>query len=102
MLFLTLSLLTLATCLYLPNHIVTMSRRAYYYCAGEMGELSNTTGTLQDAAAKATSTALDVAAEASSTAMNAAQSFSRSAYDAAMETVRSAAKEAVARGPDGP
>lgn len=33
-LFLTLSLLLLASILYLPNHIATVSRRAYYYCAG--------------------------------------------------------------------
>ncbi|CAK4032631.1 hypothetical protein MYCGRDRAFT_68786 [Lecanosticta acicola] len=34
-LFLTVSLLLTATILYLPDHLMTMSRRAYYYCAGD-------------------------------------------------------------------
>ena len=33
-LFLTLSLLAIATVLYLPAHVKTMSSRAYYYFAG--------------------------------------------------------------------
>ncbi|RMY72607.1 hypothetical protein D0862_14427, partial [Hortaea werneckii] len=33
-LFLTLSMFTLAVILYLPDHILTISRRGYYYCAG--------------------------------------------------------------------
>ncbi|TKA22688.1 hypothetical protein B0A50_07781 [Salinomyces thailandicus] len=34
-LFLTTSLLALAITLYLPNHVITISRRGYYYFAGE-------------------------------------------------------------------
>lgn len=42
-LFLTLSLLAIATVLYLPAHVKTMSSRAYYYFAGP-GELSRQVG----------------------------------------------------------
>ncbi len=38
-LFLTTSMLTIATILYLPNHIAIICRRAYYYFAGD-AELS--------------------------------------------------------------
>ena len=31
---LTLAMLSIATVLYLPDHVVTMSRRAYYYYSG--------------------------------------------------------------------
>lgn len=34
-LFLALSMVLLASILYLPDHLVTISRRAYYYCAGD-------------------------------------------------------------------
>ncbi|PPJ58383.1 hypothetical protein CBER1_08071 [Cercospora berteroae] len=34
-LFLTFSLLLIASVIYLPNHILTMSRRTYYYFAGD-------------------------------------------------------------------
>ncbi|KAI6820709.1 hypothetical protein KC340_g13107 [Hortaea werneckii] len=36
-LFLTLSMFLLAVILYLPDHILTISRRGYYYCAGGVG-----------------------------------------------------------------
>lgn len=34
-LFLTFSLFLIASVIYLPNHILTMSRRTYYYFAGD-------------------------------------------------------------------
>jgi hypothetical protein len=36
-LFLTLTLLTIAACLYLPEHMVIITRRIYYYCFGDKG-----------------------------------------------------------------
>ncbi|KIV99146.1 uncharacterized protein PV09_09176 [Verruconis gallopava] len=36
-LFLTLTLLTIAACLYLPDHVSTITRRVYYYCFGDNG-----------------------------------------------------------------
>ncbi|EME85580.1 uncharacterized protein MYCFIDRAFT_103511, partial [Pseudocercospora fijiensis CIRAD86] len=32
--FLSLSMLTIATFMYLPDHVMTISRRTYYYFAG--------------------------------------------------------------------
>lgn len=33
---------TLATCLYLPDHVVTVSKREYYYCMG--GDVESAAG----------------------------------------------------------
>jgi hypothetical protein len=39
-LFLTLTLLSIAACLYLPEHLAIITRRVYYYCFGEGDHLS--------------------------------------------------------------
>lgn len=65
-LFLTLSMLLLACIVYLPDHISTMSRRAYYYFAGEMAlkELSwQAAETLQGTATSAADSIASVASE---------------------------------------
>ena len=43
-LFLTLSLLAIATVLYLPAHVKTMSSRAYYYFAGDQSRQAGGAG----------------------------------------------------------
>nr|POF14883.1 hypothetical protein CFP56_71267 [Quercus suber] len=68
-LFLTLSLFALATCVYLPDHVLTMSRRTYYYFAGEALTQSAVAGAAKAAGALAS----EVYAAAVQTGMAATQ-----------------------------
>lgn len=74
-LFLTFSLLLIASVIYLPNHIMTMSRRTYYYFAGDAA-LMATSRTLYGTATRAA----DVASEWAQTAYQTA--FNRTAVEA--------------------
>lgn len=89
-LFLTFSLLLIASVIYLPNHIMTMSRRTYYYFAGDAA-LMATSRTLYGTATRAA----DVASEWAQTAYQTA--FNRTAVEAvAQEGAASQAAAAAA------
>lgn len=91
-LFLTFSLLLIASVIYLPNHIMTMSRRTYYYFAGDAA-LMATSRTLYGTATRAA----DVASEWAQTAYQTA--FNRTAVEAvAQEGGASQAAAAAAAG----
>jgi hypothetical protein len=72
-LFLTISMLTTACVLYLPNHVSTISRRVYYYFAGDIS-----------------------AGKASEAVLGAASDLAEAAYRAAVNTTV-AAKEAMSQ-----
>ncbi|KAK3705772.1 hypothetical protein LTR37_013079 [Vermiconidia calcicola] len=66
-LFLMISMLTIATVVYLPNHVATISRRVYYYFAGDavVSDTSRTAASqLGDTASKASAAALGAATAA--------------------------------------
>ncbi|KAI7237467.1 hypothetical protein KC330_g3173 [Hortaea werneckii] len=92
-LFLTLSMFTLAVVLYLPDHILTISRRGYYYCAGvggtwtESSTTSSTTTLLIPAAA-------DKLGDGAHAASGAVVELAGTAYQVAVNTAV-AAQEAV-------
>lgn len=79
-LFLTVSMLLIATILYLPNHIMTISRRTYYYFAGDA-----TISTSRQAAGTAT--------KAGTAVLDAATTWAQTAYQAAMNKTAAAAQE---------
>ena len=79
-------MLTLACVLYLPNHICTISRRAYYYFAGD--------AVLSDASRTAASQLGGTASKASEAVLGAASDLAGAAYHAAVNTA-SVAQEAV-------
>ncbi|KAK5109253.1 hypothetical protein LTR62_007235 [Meristemomyces frigidus] len=74
-LFLTFSLLSTACILYLPDHIVTVSKRTYYYFAGDMptnvtmGELA---GQAAESVSKASEAVLGTASRVSDAVREAA------------------------------
>lgn len=74
-----LSMFSIMCVLYLPNHIATISRRTYYYFAGDVAVAAHIGGS---------------ASKASEAVMGAATDLAGAAYDAAMNTA-SAAQEAV-------
>jgi len=75
-LFLTLSMFTIATIVYLPDHIMTMSRRAYYYCAGDAALLFSSR--------HAAETLYGTATRAGDAVLSAATGWAHNAYQAAM------------------
>lgn len=77
---------SIATVLYLPNHILTISRRAYYYFAGDT--------TLVDTSRTAASQLGDTASKASEAMLGAATELAEAAYQAAVNTA-TAAQEVV-------
>jgi hypothetical protein len=77
-LFLTFSLFTLATVLYLPDHVLTISRRTYYYFAGDAA--------LSDLSSQAYGTIGNVASKASEAVLGTATGFAGNAYQAAVNT----------------
>lgn len=77
-LFLTVSMLLTASILYLPNHIVTISRRAFYYFAGDTS--------LGDASRTAATQLGDTASKASEVVLGAATGLAEAAYEAAVHT----------------
>ncbi|KAI7216752.1 hypothetical protein KC333_g4654 [Hortaea werneckii] len=94
-LFLTLSMFTLAVVLYLPDHILTISRRGYYYCAGVGGTWTESSTT----SSSSTTTLLIPAAadklgDGAHAASGAVVELAGSAYQVAVNTAV-AAQEAV-------
>ena len=87
MLFLTFSLFTVASILYLPDHIVTISRRAYYYFAGDGDNhlVDTAASQLGDTASKASEAVLDAATELAEAAYQASANTVAAAKDAAKE-----------------
>jgi hypothetical protein len=74
---------TLAVVLYLPNHIATVSRRAYYYFAGENpASMASHIG--------------DTASKASEAVLGAASGIAGAAYQAAVNST-AAAQSAVSQ-----
>ena len=71
-LFLTISLFTTATILYLPDHLMTMSRRAYYYCAGDSSSASAAASLSRQAVGTATGWAQNAYAVAMNRSVEAA------------------------------
>lgn len=63
-------MLLIATILYLPNHIMTISRRTYYYFAGDAS--NSTSRQAAETATKASKAVLDAAATLAQTAYQAA------------------------------
>jgi hypothetical protein len=55
-LFLTLTLVTIAACLYLPEHIAIIMKRVYYYCFGD-GDLGGSLHALKGTILGSTGTA---------------------------------------------
>ncbi|KAH9832808.1 Pfam:DUF3317 [Teratosphaeria destructans] len=89
-LFLTISMFTLASVLYLPNHIMTMARRSFYYFAGDaaLSELPwQAAGILGQNASKASeavmAAATDLAGTAYHTAVNTAAAAQEAVHQAA-------------------
>lgn len=85
-LFLTFSMFTLACILYLPDHILTISHRSYYYFIGDAA-LSNLPWQAAD-------TIGNTASKASEAVLGAATGLAETAYQAAVNTA-AAAQEAV-------
>lgn len=77
---------TIACCVYLPNHIMFISRRAYYYFAGDAA--------IFDASRTAASQIGGRASKASEAVMGAATSLAGAAFRAGVNTA-AAAQEAV-------
>lgn len=75
-------MLTLACVLYLPNHVSTISRRVYYYFAGD--------APLFDASRTAASHIGDTASKASEAVFGAASGIAGAAYQAAVNTTAAA------------
>lgn len=75
-------MLTLAVVLYLPNHVVTVSKRAYYYFAGDK--------VLGDASRTAASRVGETASKASEAMLGAASGLAGAAYQAAVNTTAAA------------
>jgi len=69
-LFLMLSMFSIMCFLYLPNHIVTMSRRAFYYFAGD-AQLADASRHLGDTAIKASKAVEGAATDLASAAYQA-------------------------------
>ncbi|KAF2478843.1 hypothetical protein BDY17DRAFT_328356 [Neohortaea acidophila] len=82
-LFLTLSMLTTACCVYLPSHILLISRRAYYYFAGGdatfLGASRTAASHLGGTAAKASEAVYDATANMVGAAFGAAANASAAA-----------------------
>lgn len=82
-LFLTLSMLTTACCVYLPSHILLISRRAYYYFAGGdatfLGASRTAASHLGGTAAKASEAVYDATANLVGAAFGAAANASAAA-----------------------
>lgn len=74
-----LSMFLIMCILYLPNHISTISRRTYYYFAGEDAVSAGRAAHIGDTASKA-----------SEAVMGAATSLADAAYEAAMNTASAA------------
>ncbi|KAF2770764.1 hypothetical protein EJ03DRAFT_381763 [Teratosphaeria nubilosa] len=91
-LFLTISMFTLASVLYLPNHIMKMARRSFYYFAGDAA--------LSDLSWQAAGTLGQNASKASEAVMAAATDFAGTAYHTAVNTA-AAAQEAVHQAAEG-
>ena len=79
-------MLSIACFLYLPAHLVTISRRTYYYFAGDAA--------LTDASMTAASQLGGTAGKASEAVLGAATDLAGAAYQAAVNTA-AAAQEAV-------
>lgn len=112
-LFLTFSLFLIASVIYLPNHILTMSRRTYYYFAGDNvnntlagganGVAERVYGTASEWAQTAYQTAfnrtgsagVEKVVEKASEVVSAAAAESSSAAAAVVEGARNAAQQAV-------
>ena len=91
-LFLTLSMFTIASILYLPDHVCTISRRAYYYFAGD--------AVLKDASRTAASQIGGTASKASEAVLGAATEIAGALHQAAVNTA-TAAQEAVNQAAEG-
>lgn len=74
-------MLLIATILYLPNHVMTMSRRTYYYFAGDATISSNSRQ------------AAETATKAGTAVLDAATTWAQTAYQAAMNKTAAAAQE---------
>ncbi|KAI7414200.1 hypothetical protein KC336_g11122 [Hortaea werneckii] len=93
-LFLTLSMFLLAVILYLPDHILTISRRGYYYCAGVGGTWTETSASLSSSS----STTLHIPAVADAAAEKlgeGASAHAASASEAVVELAGNAYQVAV-------
>ena len=75
-------MLTLASVLYLPDHLMTMSKRAYYYFAGDAAP-SDLPEQVFDTIAQTTS-------KASEALLDAATTLAETAYQAAAHTAAAA------------
>lgn len=73
-------MLLIATILYLPNHIMTISRRTYYYFAG-------------DATISTSRQAAETATKAGTAVLDAATTWAQTAYQAAMNKTAAAVQE---------
>ncbi|GAB1737998.1 hypothetical protein NU219Hw_g2509t1 [Hortaea werneckii] len=94
-LFLTLSMFTLAVILYLPDHILTISRRGYYYCAGGAGTWTeNSSSTSTSTATLLIPAAADKLGDGAHAASGAVVELAGTAYQVAVNTAV-AAQEAV-------
>ncbi|KAI5367990.1 Putative small subunit of serine palmitoyltransferase [Septoria linicola] len=96
-LFLTFSLFLIASVVYLPNHIMTMSRRTYYYFAGDASLSASSRNAAETLYGTATRAA-DAASEWVQTAFNrtteaaADAAVSQAAAESVVETVAQAAQ----------
>jgi len=84
-LFLTFSLFTIACVLYLPDHVVTMSRRAYYYFAGDAALFDlpwHAAGSIGCKASRASEAMLGAATELAASAFHAAANTTAAAQEA--------------------
>lgn len=67
-------MLLIASFLYLPDHIMTMSRRTYYYFAGDAGHSNSR---------QAAETLYETATKAGDAVLGAASEWAQTAYEAA-------------------
>ncbi|KAI6873514.1 hypothetical protein KC323_g1091 [Hortaea werneckii] len=94
-LFLTLSMFLLAVILYLPDHILTISRRGYYYCAGGVyGTWTDTTSSSTTTTLHIPAAAADKLGDGAHAASGAVVELAGNAYQVAVNTAV-AAQEAV-------
>lgn len=89
-------MLGIATIVYLPDHIMTMSRRAYYYCAGDAPLLSKfplqAAETFYGSATRAGDAVLEAATEWAQTVGLLGAAMNRTAVESAKEVVGQAAE----------
>lgn len=79
-------MLTICCVLYLPNHVATISRRAYYYFAGDAAVL------------EVSRQAVGLASKTTQATMSTTTGFAAEMYDAITQTMAATAHEAASRG----